>query len=321
MGIEGFREYLISRNFEEDDIEAALENVRELKDYLDGMDGGIDNTSVENVRSYFRELVETGKNSMQRFIDLARYFYFTGQHQVYIYIISTFSGLEVLDSISEKLISEMGTDCQARIFDGLRTPPLGSPPETYVDNTLTMVQRLIDEGEDTCHEILADNHHGIPRESFAGFAEIYRRADSIDDFLRELHEERVRELQRHVDEGKAWYEQEITPEVVELVKNDQELLSAVRKGDYLYFTKIPYAPKDWLIESDPVRKRYLACHCPLARGAILREDMDIPMDWCYCSGGFHKWMYDVLFNELTEVEVLESVLAGDDRCRFRIRLP
>jgi predicted hydrocarbon binding protein len=32
-------------------------------------------------------------------------------------------------------------------------------------------------------------------------------------------------------------------------------------------------------------------------------------------------MFDVIFEEPTEVELLESVLAGDDRCRFRIKIP
>jgi hypothetical protein len=109
--------------------------------------------------------------------------------------------------------------------------------------------------------------------------------------------------------------------VIEYVKGNQEILSAVRRGNYLYVTKIPYDPGKWLEEDDPVRKRYLACHCPLARESILSGDVKIPGDWCYCSGGFQKRMFDVLFNEFTEVELLESVLAGDDRCRFRIRLP
>jgi hypothetical protein len=32
-------------------------------------------------------------------------------------------------------------------------------------------------------------------------------------------------------------------------------------------------------------------------------------------------MFDVVFEESTEVEVLESVLAGNSRCRFRVRIP
>lgn len=321
MSGEDFRDFLMARGMDEAEVEAALLNVRHLRENLQERGEDIDHASVESVRDYFQLLIETGGNSMKRLVDLARYFYFRGQHDVYIYIVSTVSGREVLESISDKIVSEMGTDCQARVFDGLEPPPLGSPPELYVENTRKLVHRLLDEGDDTCHRMLADNHHGIPRESFARFAEIYEGTESIDEFLRELHRTRVSELEEHMREGKAWFEQEITPEVVELVRGNQEMLSAVRKGDYLYVTKIPYAPKDWLTEDDPLRKRYLACHCPLAREAILMEDSDIPMDWCYCSGGFQKRMFDVLFNEFTEVEVLQSVLAGDDRCRFRIRLP
>ncbi len=48
---------------------------------------------------------------------------------------------------------------------------------------------------------------------------------------------------------------------------------------------------------------------------------EVPIDWCYCSGGFQKLMFDVVFGCSTDVEVLESVLAGDPVCRFRISLP
>jgi hypothetical protein len=122
-------------------------------------------------------------------------------------MISTISGREVLDSISEKLISEMGTDCRNRIFQDLETPPLGSPPDTYVRNTCMITERLLDEGQEVCHGILADNHHGIPRNSFDRYVALYRESASIDDFLRELHRMRVRELQEHLDRGSTWFEQ------------------------------------------------------------------------------------------------------------------
>ncbi|MFH0778984.1 MAG: hypothetical protein V2A71_10240 [Candidatus Eisenbacteria bacterium] len=83
----------------------------------------------------------------------------------------------------------------------------------------------------------------------------------------------------------------------EFVRGNQEVLSAVRDGDCVYITKIPFAPKDWLKESDPVMKRYFACHCPLARAAIIMGEPEIPLDWCYCSGGYEKLMFDVVFDE------------------------
>ena len=44
------------------------------------------------------------------------------------------------------------------------------------------------------------------------------------------------------------------------------------------------------------------------------------MEWCYCSAGYGKLRYDIAFGEETEVEVLESVFSGSDRCRFRIKI-
>ena len=48
---------------------------------------------------------------------------------------------------------------------------------------------------------------------------------------------------------------------------------------------------------------------------------DIPVDWCYCSAGYGKVRFDYVFGEETEAEVLESILGGSDRCRFRFKIP
>jgi hypothetical protein len=316
-----YTEFLRSRNVDSNGINDALENVADFEEYLSLAGGDIDSVQINSVKDYFSTLIKDEKNTMDRFRNLARYFYITGQNQVYIYVISTVSGREVFESISDKLESNKGTDCRNNVFDGLDLPPLGSPPGTYPANTCMLVKRLMDIDSNTCHDVLADNHHGIPHESFGKHLQWFDESDSIDDFLKRVHVEKIRILQQHLDEGRVWFEQEITPEVIELVKGNQEILSAVRDGNYLYITKIPYSPKEWLKETDDQMKRYYACHCPLAREAIIMNGPEIPIDWCYCSGGFQKLMFDVVFGCSTEVEVLQSVLAGDAACRFRISLP
>ncbi|RKZ10388.1 hypothetical protein DRQ25_03015 [Candidatus Fermentibacteria bacterium] len=316
-----YTEFLRSRNVDSNGINDALENVADFEEYLSLAGGDIDSVQINSVKDYFSTLIKDEKNTMDRFRNLARYFYITGQNQVYIYVISTVSGREVFESISDKLESNKGTDCSNNVFDGLDLPPLGSPPGTYPANTCMLVKRLMDIDSNTCHDVLADNHHGIPHESFQKYIQWFEESDSLDDFLERIHADRISVLQQHLDEGKVWFEQEITPEVIELVKGNQEILSAVRDGDYLYVTKIPYSPKEWLAEKDDLMKRYYACHCPLAREAIIMNGPEIPMDWCYCSGGFAKLMFDVLFDQPTEVDVLQSVLAGNPVCRFRISLP
>jgi predicted hydrocarbon binding protein len=43
--------------------------------------------------------------------------------------------------------------------------------------------------------------------------------------------------------------------------------------------------------------------------------------FCNCSAGFHKKTFEVIFEKTLKVDVLESILKGDDRCRFAIHLP
>jgi hypothetical protein len=86
-------------------------------------------------------------------------------------------------------------------------------------------------------------------------------------------------------------------------------------------TKIPNLPKEYLKERDPKLRRFYACHCPLARTAIRDGKPTIPSLFCYCSGGFEKFHFDTVFGEPTEVELLESALKGDQRCRFAVTIP
>ncbi len=102
------------------------------------------------------------------------------------------------------------------------------------------------------------------------------------------------------------------------------LLSAecgVREGSLLYITKIPYNTKQYLAESDPTLKRFYACHCPWARQAIKNGNIHLNAVFCNCSGGFSKKPWEVIFGQTLKVDLLESALKGDSRCRFAVHLP
>jgi len=40
--------------------------------------------------------------------------------------------------------------------------------------------------------------------------------------------------------------------------------------------------------------------------------------WCYCSGGFAKFPFEVIFDRELTVKVISSPLKGDNICRFAI---
>lgn len=99
-------------------------------------------------------------------------------------------------------------------------------------------------------------------------------------------------------------------------------LAGVRQGSTIVATKIPKSEylADYLAESDPERRRRLYCHCPRVREA-LGDDIRLPEIYCACGAGFYKHLWEEILQQPVEVEVLSSVLAGDDVCSIVIHLP
>jgi hypothetical protein len=317
-----FREFLQERKMGEEQIEEAVEAVLKFEREMEAKGGDIESATVEDLKEYISFLMSRGENSQDRLLALARYCYLVKRNDLYIYFASILGGWKVLPSISERLASLVGEETRAKIFEGVETPPPGTPPEELPWPTKRLMDRLEAElPPDVYRRVLAGNHHRIPLEAFEGIKKLYEESRSIDEFLEKKHVRSVAELEEYSAEGKIWYEQEITPRVVEFVRGNQEMLGGVRRGDKIYFTKIPYNPDAFLGETDPLMKRYYACHCTLARATILTGEPEINPEWCYCSAGYGKTPYDVIFGEETEVEMLENALAGDPRCRFAVKIP
>ncbi|MCJ7634717.1 hypothetical protein MUP77_20290 [Candidatus Bathyarchaeota archaeon] len=143
---------------------------------------------------------------------------------------------------------------------------------------------------------------------------------NLKKFLEGEHSLLVAELEEAMKSGRLWYEQEITPEVVEFVRGDQMIQNGVLEGNVVLKSKIPFAPAKWLQEKDPKMRRYYACHCQLARDRILTDNSKPLATFCHCSAGYEKLPLEVALGVPLEVEVLENVLEGGDRCRFAIKI-
>ena len=317
-----FRDYCLKRKLGKEAIESAVTVVQEFEEHLRMNSKTFESVAVDEVKEYVSLLVSQEKNSTDRLLALARYSYVVKKNDVYVYFASILGARNVLSTLSDRVATMVGEESRRRVFDGVEQPPLGSPPEEYPAVTKRIMEELESElSPEMCRKILAGNMHQVPRENFKEDRERFLKAESIDMFLKDLHRRVIANLEKLMGEGRLFYEQEITPQVLEHVRNNQEVLAGVRRGDRIYLTKLPYAPEEYLNETDPKMKRYYACHCPLARASILEGTPRISPTWCYCSGGFEKLQYDVTFDEETEVEVLESALGGDLRCRFAVKIP
>jgi len=317
-----FRKYLQESKLSAENANFAVSAVREFEEYLKEQGTTFESAGLGALKEYVSLLIEEGKNSMNRLVAIARYCNLARKNEYYVYFASILGARNVLPDLGERLATIAGEETRTKVFQGFELPPLGSPQENYPRLTQMIVDRMETElPSETCKKILTWNYHRVPAEAFKEKKERFEKANSIDEYLKDEHKRFIEELKGFMKEGRIWYEQEITPEVLEFVMGNQEICTGVRHGERIYLTKIPYAPKQYLKEKDPMLKRYYACHCPLARSAIRDRKPKISPMFCYCSGGFAKFGFDVILGEPVEIELLESALKGDTRCRFAIKIP
>jgi hypothetical protein len=96
-----------------------------------------------------------------------------------------------------------------------------------------------------------------------------------------------------------------------------------RQGNTIRVTKIPFEGtiEAFFAEEDPAKRRALNyCHCPRVRD-VLKTGKTLPTTYCHCSAGFYKKNFEEIFGRPVDVEILQTVLSGDEVCAFAIHLP
>lgn len=329
MELEKLEKWYGDRGYPYSTISVAKMFISECHDFLledgKGADSNqiidIDTCTGEDMERYVEFLVENNENSMERLFAMARYFLVTDNKPLYIYFTSIFGSVGVVDEIRKRIINFFGMSKANEVFQQLIVPELGTSALQMSGFTSKFMQTLNDYFTvDELKQILAGNNHQIPVEAMLKEKEYFLQAKNIDVYLKGRHERKVGELERYRIENKIWFEQEVTREVVDYVRSNQEILSAVRVKNKLYITKIPYDTSKFLSATDDRHKCYYACHCPFVREALLEGDT-MDSNWCYCSAGFAKFPFEVMMDENLKVKVIETPLKGDLRCRFEVKIP
>jgi predicted ArsR family transcriptional regulator len=115
---------------------------------------------------------------------------------------------------------------------------------------------------------------------------------------------------------------ELKEEYVEKVVSRGWGLAGILEGNRVLATKIPKSGylAAYMEETDPEGKRQYYCHCPRVR-EILKTRESLPVTYCYCGAGFYKGIWEEILQEPVQVEVLESILDGDEVCSIAVYLP
>ncbi len=322
MDILVLKNYYEKRGASGEETEAAVKTFSVFLKHLEKTGKTINKFNIEDMKRYIETLTESGENTVDSLIALARASYLAGNNDLYIYFTQIVERENIISNMRDHIEESIGKELTDSIYNNLQSPPTGSPPESAVDHTKKLVEALQSElSEKECRKALTANAHGIPKEAFKIQREKFLAADSLRSYLDNFHMESVKTLTEHAESGKVWFEQTICRKSVEYVRNNKEVLGGVLEGNKIFWTKIPFNVTDWLKEKDPDKRRYLACHCPVAREALNKEKIKIPKAWCHCTSGYIQQRFNAIFDKEVDVECLESVLDGDDVCRFAITVP
>jgi hypothetical protein len=316
MDPEGFRQLLRERQVPEEQIGQQIA----LAERFEAFAG--EPPTPGDVGAFSAILIEEGLNTWDNYATLARYGRFTENNPVYVAALELLDGSEALEGLYEKLGQAAGEQVRDEVFAGIEIPPLGTPTSEKPKITQAVMERLeqlVDP--ETCRQVLSSGLRHLEDAWYLEERLKYAEAGSIDAYLERRGQDLIAQLEGIRDEGGLYFTQPVTDEVIDFVKRRPEIRQGVRKGNVLYEAKIPYMTLEYLAATDERLKRYYYCHCPWVRESLKAGDVSVSPTFCLCSAGFHKKIWDVIFEQSLQAEIVETVLKGDLWCKIAIHLP
>lgn len=89
-----------------------------------------------------------------------------------------------------------------------------------------------------------------------------------------------------------------------------------RAGNIIYFVKVACNKEEYDNAVTPEEKRYHYCHCDYIKAA----DLPISPTHCFCSAGWYKRIWEGILERPIKVEMVKSIMQGDDKCEFAVYL-
>ena len=214
---------------------------------------------------------------------------------------------------SEGLKHIAGENIRKTVMDGSQKLSSDSSRAEVIRWTKTAMERLegaVDQEKQI--QIMTGCACRYPRSALEAIRETYATTKDISIAHRMLQEQFVTFLKDSL---------KLDDDTVHQVVERGWGLAGILNGRTIVATKIPKSGNlaAYLAESDPEAKHRLYCHCPRIREAPDIEET-IPLLYCYCGAGYYKAIWEEILQHTVCVKILQSVLKGDDVCRFELAL-
>jgi hypothetical protein len=316
-----FVEYLKNRQLDEETISNTLKDVTDYFVFTQ-THPSLDHQQIIDL--YLKTLIQNQSDSYQKILSLARYGRFSIQNELYQSTISLLDGGEVMQNLSIQLEKTFGKSIRDKILKGVSIPSWGIDNQIkakVMHQIMKQIESILDPSE--WKPILSACLRDLPEASYEPSKKSFQSIGNLEDWLEKNKEDFLQEMKHLMETGELYFNQPITEKVYRFLLEHEEISKGILKGNQLFITKIPYLTDEWLKEKDPVRKSYLYCHCPWVRESLLGNPaiQKVSSNFCYCSAGFVKKEYEVMFGQKLEFEIMQTISKGDPVCQFAISIP
>jgi effector-binding domain-containing protein len=198
---------------------------------------------------------------------------------------------------ADNLDRVLGEGARRRVMEGVDEPGIGSTLDGRFRWVKEMVERLDrSAGEDQMYDVLSSCAHVFPQEQIDKLGAVY--VDALvhsDDAL-----QAVDAVIAFMREDPGWGE------------------PPVREGRVIYSKKAPRDVQAYQNAQSDAERKSAYCFCPIVRD---RLEQGMPYTFCYCGAGWYRQQWEGAIGKAVRIDILKSILNGDDECQFAIRLP
>jgi effector-binding domain-containing protein len=201
-----------------------------------------------------------------------------------------------LDKLAEGVERHGGSPAREEVMRGSEAYPARSTLENaeWFRGAIDRLDAAIDtEGERRA--IMSECADRFPPDRVQSLRAEYERLGDVDSLLDLMRADRTLG-------DRSWYEQ------------------PVREGNVVYVTKDPVLPEAYENATDEREKRSYYCHCGLMR-EFIRSGSTVSGTYCHCGAGWYHQLWEGILGQPVQIDVVASVLQGDDQCTFAIHLP
>jgi hypothetical protein len=191
-------------------------------------------------------------------------------------------------------------------YVGLSSGSTPSRKAKWVSGFMERMAARMDE--DTQMRVMRSCSCPYRKDMIEDYRQLFAHTHSIDLLLETMRENTRAMIDRSLRNDTALLEQ---------VQYHTFYHSPMRSGLIVSFFAFPYHVADYLREPQLEKRRKHACHC----GWISGSKDNYPLTYCACGTGFYKQLWEGILGQEVEIRAVQSVMHGDERCQFNVRLP